>query len=100
MRTLLDYPTPSVGEEQNRFLSRMLETALSMHKEGEGKEDYKSRTSSKVFETSREIAAPDIMQDVDAFQRIRQRAFSGSVPEGYRAAIRAYFDSLSTSYLK
>jgi hypothetical protein len=40
------------------------------------------------------------LRDIDAFHLLRQKAFSGNFPEGYRAALRAYFEALSERYLK
>jgi hypothetical protein len=100
LAAMLERPAPEITERQDRFLARMLETTLSMHREGEGKDEWKSRTADKIF--SDETVAPPgtFYKDVDIFHRLRQKAFQGNFPEGYRSALRAYFDALSEKYLK
>jgi hypothetical protein len=96
----LDRPTPEISERQDRILAKMLETTLSMHKEGEGKDEWKSRTAKQVFDDRSEPVPGGFYKDVDTFHRLRQKAFMGNYPETYRGALRAYFDELSEKYLK
>jgi hypothetical protein len=78
----------------------MLETTLSMHKEGEGKDEWKSRTAEQTFGEGAERAPGAFYKDIDTFHRLRQKAFLGNFPEGYRNALRVYFDQLSEKYLR
>jgi hypothetical protein len=100
MAALLSRPTTEITERQDRFLARMLETTLSMHRQGEGKEEWKSRTAEKTMSDPVAIEPGKALRDIDAFHLLRQKAFSGNFPEGYRAALRAYFEALSERYLK
>jgi hemoglobin-like flavoprotein len=100
MAALLSRPTAEITERQDRFLARMLETTLSMHRQGEGKEEWKSRTAEKTMSEQATIEPGKALRDIDAFHRLRQKAFGGNFPEGYRAALRAYFEALSERYLK
>jgi hypothetical protein len=100
MAALLSRPTSEITERQDRFLARMLETTLSMHRQGEGKEEWKSRTAEKTMSEPAVIYPDKALRDIDAFHLLRQKAFGGNFPEGYRAALRAYFEALSERYLK
>jgi hypothetical protein len=100
MAALLSRPTPEITERQDRFLARMLETTLSMHRQGEGKEEWKSRTAEKPIGGPVDIEPGKALRDIDAFHLLRQKAFGGNFPEGYRSALRAYFEALSERYLK
>ena len=40
---MLDQPKPEISRHQDRFLSRMLQTTLSMNRQDEGKEERKSK---------------------------------------------------------
>ena len=93
-------PVADITERQDRFLARMLETTLSMHREGEGKDEWKSRTAEKTFADGPQAQPGAFSRDVDLFHRLRQRAFQGNFPDSYRSALRAYFDALSEKYLK
>jgi hypothetical protein len=100
LAVMLERPVPEIAGRQDRFLARMLETTLSMHREGEGKDEWKSRTAQKIFREDGGRRTDDFFRDADTFHRLRQRAFQGNFPEGYRAALREYFDALSEKYLK
>jgi hypothetical protein len=93
-------PAADITERQDRFLARMLETTLSMHREGEGKDERKSRTAEKTFDQGPPAQPGTFFKDIDLFHRLRQRAFQGNFPDSYRSALRAYFDALSEKYLK
>lgn len=97
---MLERPSPEITERQDRILAKMLETTLSMHKEGEGKDEWKSRTAEQTFSDGEVQAPGTFYKDIDTFHRLRQKAFLGDFPEGYRGALRAYFDELSEKYLK
>jgi hypothetical protein len=97
---MLENPRPEIRDRQDRFLSQMLQSALSMHKQQEGKEERKSHSAKDVFSSENEQINEPISNDRDTFFRIRQKAFSGNVPECYRQAIKSYFDSLSVLYLR
>jgi hypothetical protein len=100
LAAMFDRPGSDLAERQDRFLSRMLETTLSMHREGEGKDEWKSRTAEKIFEAGVPAGPGDFLRDADTFHRLRQRAFLGNFPEEYRGALRNYFDALGEKYLK
>jgi hypothetical protein len=100
MAALLSRPVPEITDRQDRFLARMLETTLSMHREGEGKEERKSRTAEELFDKSERALPGTAFRELDAFHLLRQKAFGGTFPEGYRQALRAYFEALSEKYLK
>jgi hypothetical protein len=97
---MLENPRPELRDRQDRFLSRMLQASLSMHKKDEGKEERKSQSAKNVFplDDSKTGAVP--FNDRDAFFRLRERAFSGNFPETYRYAVKNYFDSLGVLFLK
>jgi hypothetical protein len=100
LAAMLERPSQDLSERQDRILAKMLETTLSMHKEGEGKDEWKSRTAEQMFGEGTERTPGEFFKDVDTFHRLRQKAFQGNYPEGYRDALRAYFDALSERYLK
>ena len=100
LAALLERPAADVTERQDRFLARMLETTLSMHREGEGKDEWKSRTAEQTFQEGNFVRKGDFFKDRDAFHRLRQKAFQGNFPEGYRQSLRVYFDALGEKYLK
>ena len=96
---MLQNPRPEIQDRQDRFLSRMLQATMSMHKQDEGKEERKSRSATNIFSPDKgQLSAPAV-NDKDTFFRIRQKAFSGNFPESYRLAVKSYFDSLSVLYL-
>jgi hypothetical protein len=97
---LRERPAADITERQDRFLTRMLETTLSMHREGEGKDEWKSRTADKTFDDGTHTQTGAFSRDVDLFHRLRQKAFQGNFPDSYRSALRTYFDALSEKYLK
>jgi hypothetical protein len=100
MAAMLSRPTAEITERQDRFLARMLETTLSMHRQGEGKEEWKSRTAEKTMSEMMVSEPGKAFKNADAFHLLRQKAFSGNFPEAYRSALRAYFEALSERYLK
>jgi hypothetical protein len=93
-------PAADITERQDRFLARMLETTLSMHREGEGKDEWKSRTAEKTFDDGTQAQPGAFSKDIDLFHRLRQKAFQGNFPDSYRSALHSYFDALSEKYLK
>ena len=97
---MLENPKPEIQDRQQRFLSRMLQTTLSMHKQDEGKEKRNSQSAERVFSGNVQKTAPDEFSDRDAFFQMRQKAFSGNFPESYRFSIKRYFDSLGVLFLK
>jgi hypothetical protein len=100
LAALLERPSPDIAGHQDRFLARMLETTLSMHREGEGKDEWKSRTAETIFGGDAGARPGVFFKDADFFHRLRQKACRGNYPASYRSAIRAYFDALSEKYLK
>ena len=97
---MLENPQPEIQDRQQRFLSRMLQTTLSMHKQDEGKEERRSQSASNPMPTAIQISSDTSFAGRDFFFRVREKAFSGNFPERYRGAIQAYFDTLGTIFLK
>lgn len=99
---MLDQPREEVTERQDRFLARMLQSALSLHREDEGKEDRKSTSAGIIFSKSDNGELADsLIGNNDTFHLLRQRALSGrDYPQEYRPSINAYFDSLGVLFLK
>ena len=97
---MLANPTPEVRDRQDRFLMRMLQSSLSMHKQGEGKEDRTSQSAREVF--SRELSQTPGTggSAADSYYRMRQRMFEGNYPREYRAAVEAYADSLGAQFVR
>jgi|WetSurMetagenome_2_1015567.scaffolds.fasta_scaffold00061_26 hypothetical protein len=101
LSNMLEHPSQELRDRQDRFLSRMLETSLSQHRQDEGKEQRKSESAKAVFSPLRPGTAGAARETgVDAYYRLRQRAFSGNFPESYRMSIMNYFDSLGVLFLK
>jgi hypothetical protein len=96
----LEHPEPEVRERQDRFLSRMLETSLSMHRQGKGKEDRISQSAQHQGTLDVSRAGGEAFGDRDAFFLLRQRALGGNYPGKYRYSVKNYFDSLGAIYLK
>jgi hypothetical protein len=97
---MLDNPQPEIQDRQQRFLSRMLQTTLSMHKQDEGKDERQSQSAKNMFTSELGTPGRGLFNDRDSFFQIRQKAFSGNFPESYRGAIKNYFDSLGSVFLK
>ena len=95
----LEHPDRGVADRQDRFLTRMLETTLSMHRQGEGKEEWKSQSAGNPFQTGISARPGTIYRDRDSFNRLRQRAFQGNYPDSYHDALFKYFETLSEKYL-
>ncbi len=97
---MLEKPSQELRERQDRFLVRLLQTTLSTHKEGEGKEKRKSSSAAETF-SARDIGSSrDAFRDADTFYNLRSRALEGNYPESYRLSVQAYFDSLGVLFLK
>jgi hypothetical protein len=99
---MLENPIPQVQERQDRFLARMLQTTVSLHKQDEGKEERKSTSAVTIFNTGPGAAQ---MQDAalkkaDTYYQLRMHAMDGNFPESYRSRVQAYFDSLGVLFLK
>jgi hypothetical protein len=102
LSAMFDNPSQELRDRQDRFLSRMLETSLSQHKQDEGKEERKSQSAKEVFlPQGRDNAARAAGSfDLDTYYLLRQRAFVGNFPESYRFSVKSYFDSLGVLFLK
>jgi hypothetical protein len=101
LSAMFNNPSQELIDRQDRFLSRMLETSLSQHKQDEGKEERKSQSAQTTF-ASQQTDSTLIhgYSGLDAFYRLRQNAFAGGFPESYRGAVKSYFDSLGVLFLK
>jgi hypothetical protein len=97
---MLTRPGMDLPERQNQFLSRMLQSTLSLHKQDEGKDDRKSKSAQDIFSQREILPLNNRINGADLFHIIRRRALTGSFPESYRSSINMYFDSLSSIYLK
>ena len=98
---MFDNPSQELRDRQDRFLSRLLETSLSQHKQDEGKEERVSQSAKNVFSPKQQDASPAAASyDFDTYYRLRQRAFTGNFPESYRFSVKNYFDSLGVLFLK
>ena len=49
---MLDDPKPEIRDRQDRFLSRMLESSVSLHKQDEGKDERTSQSARTVFQST------------------------------------------------
>lgn len=88
-------PGQQLRDNQDRFLARMLQTTLSMHREDEGDEERKATSAQQTFSTAAPVEnSLERAQGIDALMLLRQRALKGRYPVGYRQAVGAYFDSL------
>lgn len=96
---MLSKPGQDLADRQDRFLSRMLQSALSMHKQDEGKDDRKSKSSEIIFSDQKNAISGSI-NNSDAFYIMRKKALQGNYPEQYRTAVKAYFDTLGSIFLK
>ncbi len=98
---MLDRPTEEATERQDRFLARMLQAALSLHREEEEKEERKSVSAKAIF-TKTTIPFSDSVRGInDSFHSLRFRALQNGVyPPSYRTSINAYFDSLGVLFMK
>jgi len=97
---MLKQPTPDVNERQDRFLVRMLQTALSMHREDEGKEERQSTSAATVFSDDAIDQNGVPYNAIDTYYMIRMKALEGNYPDSYRKEIQAYFDMLGELFLK
>jgi hypothetical protein len=77
----------------------MLQSALSMHRQDEGKEQRKSKSSEINFSDQNGNIGGSI-NNSDAFYMMRKRALQGNYPEQYRTSVKAYFDTLGVMILK
>lgn len=97
---MLDSPTGDLRERQDRFLSRMLQSTLSVHREGEGKKKRKSKSAESDFSQTSVSRPQEGYDAVDSFERMRLRALGGNLPPNYRYSVKTYFDSLGVLFLK
>ncbi|MFP4015172.1 MAG: DUF4175 family protein [Chitinispirillaceae bacterium] len=97
---LLQNPPEDIIDQQDRFLSRMLQSTLSLNRKDKGKEDRKGSKSKTVFSDPDAPALGKSIREADTFHILRRRAFEDNYPEEYRSAIREYFDSLGELYLE
>lgn len=98
---MLNVPREEVVDRQDRFLARMLQSTLSLHREEEGKEERKSTSAGIVFTPTAASSADSTLFGDDAFHKLRRNALDhGNFPASYRTSINAYFDSLGILFLK
>jgi len=92
---LLENPPADIVDMQDRFLSRMLQSTLSLNRKDEGKEERKGTVSQTLFsDKGIKSAGSGATAKADSFHLLRKRAFEDNFPEEYRSAIREYFDVL------
>lgn len=96
---ILKKPSEGITERQDRFLAKMLQSALSLHREDEGKEERQAKSAEIIFSAPVDGPGGSFLSKEDALYRLRSRALQkGTYPQGYRRAINAYFDSLGVMY--
>jgi hypothetical protein len=92
---LLENPPADIVDQQDRFLSRMLQSTLSLNRKDEGKDERKGTLAQTLFsDKGVKAAGAGAAAKADSFHLLRKRAFEDNVPEEYRSAIREYFDVL------
>ncbi|GBU22815.1 hypothetical protein R80B4_02727 [Fibrobacteres bacterium R8-0-B4] len=92
---LLENPPADIVDLQDRFLSRMLQSTLSLNRKDEGREERKGTVSQTLFsDKGVKAAGAGAAAKADSFHLLRKRAFEDNFPEEYRSAIREYFDVL------
>jgi len=92
--SLLENPPEDIIDQQDRFLSRMLQATLSLNRKDEGKEERKGNISETLFSESGAASNAGAASKADSFHLLRKRAFEDNFPEEYRSAIREYFHAL------
>jgi len=92
---MLENPPADIVDLQDRFLSRMLQSTLSLNRKDEGKDERKGTVSQTLFsDKGVKAAGAGAAAKADSFHLLRKRAFEDNFPEEYRSAIREYFDVL------
>lgn len=91
---LLENPPADIIDQQDRFLSRMLQSTLSLNRKDEGREERKGVVSQTPFTNVNIAPSAGMSSGADSFHLLRQRAFDDNFPEEYRSAVREYFDVL------
>ena len=98
---MLKQPAPEIADRQDRFLVRLLQTTLSMHKrEDRGKEERKSKSAVSIYSTEPVGEYGDTFDKTDTFFKLRMKALDGNFPDSYRSSIQRYFDSLGELFLR
>jgi hypothetical protein len=98
---MLKNPKPELAERQDRFLARMLQSTLSIHRRDEGKEERVSRSAQMPFQRDVDTeTGKEVFKDIDTFYRLRQRALDSPFPEEYRMSVKHYFDSLGVRFFE
>ncbi len=97
---MLENPQPQIADRQDRFLVRMLQQTLSIHKQEEGKEERKSKSAVTVFTDQTGDAFRGTIDQTDTFYRLRMKALDGNFPDTYRRNVQKYFDMLGELFLK
>jgi hypothetical protein len=90
---LFENPPPDILDQQDRFLSRMLQSTLSMNRKDEDRDERLGTTAQTIFTNIGSVQSPASFR-ADSFHLLRKRAFEDNFPEEYRSAIREYFDTL------
>jgi hypothetical protein len=97
---MLEKPQPQVQDRQDRFLVRMLQTTLSMHRQDEGKEERKSKSAVTIYSDQTGDAYEGRFDETDTFYKLRMKALDGNFPDSYRQNVQHYFDALGELFLK
>lgn len=97
---MMKNPTPQISGRQDRFLVRMLQSTLSMHKQDEGKEQRQSKSALTTFSNKQLNTFQESFKESDTFYNIRLKALEGNFPDSYRQQVQEYFDALGELYLK
>lgn len=96
---MLNKPMPDIQDRQDRFLARMLQTTLSLHKQDEGKEERKSSSAVTVFSEFKNTNNSISFDKTDTFYNLRIKALNGNFPDTYRKQVQSYFDKLGKLFL-
>ncbi len=97
---MMEKPTPQVSDRQDRFLVRMLEATMSLHKQDEGKEERKSKSAVTIFSDHSIEGYQGQLNKTDTFYNLRLKALDGNFPDSYRQQVQKYFDALGELFLK
>ncbi|MDG5816503.1 hypothetical protein QA601_15505 [Chitinispirillales bacterium ANBcel5] len=98
LAALLQNPPEDMLDQQDRFLSRLLQSSLSIHKRDE-KDERRGNVAKNIYSDTELPSPKDLIQNPDTYYLLRRKALDDNYPEDYREAIRTYFDSLGEIFL-
>lgn len=95
---LLRNPPRDMAPQQDRFLTRLLQSSLSVHQREDQKDERKGTRSQTIY-SDRDTPAPGDQINHDTYHLIRRKAMGDNYPQEYRDAVRSYLDSLGEIFL-